>query len=99
MKQINLQMTGLDGNAFAIMGAFQRQAIKEGWSKQEINFVLDDARSKDYSHLVSTICNHCVDPLGMDEDQWDGGWDDYDDDDEEEDYAGLRTWRGEKANV
>lgn len=97
MKQINLQMVGLDGNAFAILGAFQRQAKKEGWNQNEIDHVLVEAKSKDYSHLVSTICHHCVDPLNMGEDQWDGGWDDYDDDDEEE-YAGLRTWRGERSD-
>ena len=60
--KINLKMVGLDGNAFAIMGAFQRQARKEGWTQEEINEVLDEARSGDYSHLISTIANHCVNP-------------------------------------
>ncbi len=55
-------MVGLDGNAFAIMGAFQKQARKEGWTKEEINEVLDKAKSGDYSHLISTIANHCVNP-------------------------------------
>ena len=62
MKKVNLQMVGLDGNAFAIMGAFQRQARREGWTKEEIHAVLDEARSGDYSHLISTIANHCVNP-------------------------------------
>jgi len=88
-------MTGLDGNAFAIMGAFQRQAIKEGWSKDEIDHVLVDARSKDYAHLVSTIAHQCIDPLGMDEDEWDDGWNDEDEDDED---CGLRTWKSERAD-
>ena len=52
-------MVGLDGNAFAIMGAFQRQARREGWTKEEINEVLDKARSGDYSNLISTIAEHC----------------------------------------
>ena len=34
MKKINLKLVGLDGNAFSIMGAFQRQARKENWDKQ-----------------------------------------------------------------
>lgn len=55
-------MVGLDGNAFAIMGAFQAQARREGWTKQEINEVLDRARSGDYSNLISTIAEHCVNP-------------------------------------
>lgn len=60
--KVNLKMVGLDGNAFAIMGAFQKQAKKEGWTQEEINEVLDEARSGDYSHLISTIANHCVNP-------------------------------------
>lgn len=62
MKKVNLEMVGLDGNAYAIMGAFQRQARKEGWSKEEINEVLDKARSGDYSNLIATIAEHCVNP-------------------------------------
>lgn len=62
MKKVNLKMVGLDGNAFAIMGAFQRQARREGWTKEEINEVLDRVRSGDYSNLISTIAEHCVNP-------------------------------------
>ena len=58
--KVNLDMVGLDGNAFAIMGAFQRQARREGWTKEEINEVLDKARSGDYNNLVKTIMDHCV---------------------------------------
>lgn len=63
MKKVNLKLVGLDGNAYSIMGAFQRQAKKEGWSKEEINKVLDDAMSKDYNHLLSVISNHCNNPV------------------------------------
>lgn len=31
-KTINLTLVGLDGNAFSLMGAFQRQARREGWT-------------------------------------------------------------------
>jgi hypothetical protein len=62
MKQVKLQMVGLDANAFAIMAAFQRQARREGWTKQEINAVLDKARASDYDNLVNTIAEHSVDP-------------------------------------
>jgi len=55
-------MVGLDGNAFAIMGAFQRQARREGWTPAEIKEVLDKAKSGDYSHLIATIADHCVNP-------------------------------------
>jgi hypothetical protein len=61
MKKVKLSLVGLDGNAFALMGAFRRQAKKEGWSPQEISKVLDEARSGDYDHLLSTLSEHCED--------------------------------------
>jgi ERCC4-related helicase len=63
MKKVKLKLVGLDGNAFAIMGQFQRQARSEGWSQAEIKEVLDKAMSGDYSNLVSTIAEHCTNPL------------------------------------
>jgi hypothetical protein len=63
MKKVKLKMVGLDGNAFSILGAFRRQAIKENWTKEEIKEVTDQAMSSDYSHLISTIANHCINPI------------------------------------
>ena len=54
-KKVKLKLVGLDGNSFSLMGAFQRQARKEGWSKEEIDQVLDECRSGDYNHLLSTL--------------------------------------------
>lgn len=58
-KTVNLDLVGINGNAYAIMGAFRRQAQKEDWTQEEINAVLDKAQSKDYLHLLATIENHC----------------------------------------
>lgn len=57
-KQVSLQLVGLDGNAFSLMGAFQSQARKEGWSKEEIKVVLDECMSGDYNHLLITLMAH-----------------------------------------
>lgn len=57
-KKVKLKLVGLDGNAFVLMGAFQRQAKKEGWTKEEIDLVLRDAMSSDYSHLLCTLAEH-----------------------------------------
>ncbi len=62
-KKINLRMVGLDGNAFAVMGAFQQQARREKWTAAEINTVLKEAMSSDYSHLIATIAQYCHDPV------------------------------------
>lgn len=58
-KTVNLDLVGVNGNAFMIMGVFQRQARKEGWTQQEIEAVLTEAKSDDYNHLLATISNHC----------------------------------------
>ena len=30
-KKVSLNLEGIDGNAFSIMGAFRKQARREGW--------------------------------------------------------------------
>lgn len=62
-KKIKLKLVGLDGNAFSLMGAFQRQARKEKWSPEEIKEVLDECMSGDYDHLLSTLAKHCHNPF------------------------------------
>ena len=54
-KKVKLKLVGLDGNAFALMGAFQQQACKEKWTPDEIRMVLDECSSGDYDHLLATL--------------------------------------------
>jgi uncharacterized membrane protein YsdA (DUF1294 family) len=58
-KKVKLKLVGLDGNAFALMGAFKRAAQKQGWTQAEINLVLDKAMSGDYNELLRTLSAHC----------------------------------------
>jgi len=37
------------------MGYFRKQALREGWTPGEIKYILDEARSGDYYHLVDTF--------------------------------------------
>lgn len=66
-KTVNLKLVGLNGNAFFLMGAFQRQARREGWSKDEIDAVLNECSSGDYDHLLATLIKFC-DSKDSDED-------------------------------
>ena len=54
-KMIKLTLVGLDGNAYSLLGAFSRQARREGWTKAEIDEVLKEAMSGDYNHLLATL--------------------------------------------
>lgn len=60
-KKVKLNLEGVDGNAFVLMGAFSRAARHQGWSESDIKSVLDDAKSSDYDHLVATLVSHCDD--------------------------------------
>jgi hypothetical protein len=72
-KKVNLNLIGVNGNTYAIMGAFRKQARKENWTAQGIQAVITDAKSKDYNHLLATIENHCEpieDGFNMDENEY-----------------------------
>lgn len=60
-KKVSLNLVGLDGNAFSLMGAFSRQARKEGWSSDEIDSVRAECMSGDYNHLLRTLMSVCED--------------------------------------
>jgi len=61
MPKVNLKLEELDGNAFMILGAFQKAAKREGWKDDLIQDVIKDAMSGDYDHLLLTISSYCVD--------------------------------------
>jgi hypothetical protein len=63
-KKVKLGLKGIDGNAFVILGAFRRQAAREGWTEEEINSVTEAAKgTHSYEGLLATIMEHCVNPL------------------------------------
>ena len=56
---VELNLVGIDGNAFAILGTFNRAGNRQGSPSDEVQEVLDDAKSGDYNHLLRTIAAHC----------------------------------------
>lgn len=54
---LNRSLVGVDGNAFAIMAHFRSIAKSKGWEKEDIDTVLEIAKSSDYDNLVATIMN------------------------------------------
>lgn len=53
-------LVGVDGNAYAIMGYTARAMQREGFSKEEIDKMYDEAESSDYNHLIQ-VCLKYVD--------------------------------------
>ena len=56
--KVRMALAGEDGNAFAILGRFQKAARRAGWPHDAVKKVLDEATSGDYDHLLQTIMRH-----------------------------------------
>lgn len=52
---VRLDLEGLDGNAFAVLAAFQRAANRQGFDKEAIDAVMKEAQSGDYDNLLRVI--------------------------------------------
>lgn len=59
---IHLNLVGIDGNAFAILGAWRTAARRAGWPQASIEEVTTEAQSGDYDHLLQTIMDNCESP-------------------------------------
>ena len=58
-KRPELQLTGTDGNAFAVIGKVRQALRGVGWTKAEISEATDEMMSGDYDHLLRTAYNYC----------------------------------------
>ncbi len=65
-KVVKMNLVGLDGNAFSLMGSFQKNARRQGWTKEEIDFVIQKCMSGDYNNLLSTLMDY-TEEIGDDE--------------------------------
>ena len=54
-KEIVIDLTGPQGNAFALMGIAQSFAKQLGYSKEQIDAMMTDMQSSDYEHLVQVF--------------------------------------------
>lgn len=48
-------LIGQDGNAFSLLAYFNDRAKRSGWTKEEIEEVMTEAKSSDYKHLLATL--------------------------------------------
>ena len=57
-KKVIMNLVGQEGNAFNLMGIFNRNATKQGWTKEEINYVIHQCMSSDYDHLLCVLMRY-----------------------------------------
>jgi hypothetical protein len=51
---ITVRLTGINGNAFSILGACRRAAERARLPQEEIDAFFTEAKSDDYDHLIQT---------------------------------------------
>lgn len=52
--EVEVELSGQDGNAFAILGRVQKEMRRAGVSADDIEAYVDEATSGDYDHLLVT---------------------------------------------
>ena len=55
-----IDLSVIDGNAYAIMGAAQRILKQAGATPEELSEYLKESMSSDYEHLVETVSKWLV---------------------------------------
>ena len=58
MKKVKCQLTGEDGNVFAVMGRVQRALTRAGVSKEAIAQYVKDATSGNYDNALAESIRH-----------------------------------------
>lgn len=77
LPQVDMELVGADGNAFAILGRFKREARKQGWDAESITKVTNHAMAGDYNNLLATLIPFVNDISEDEEDEFS----DYDEND------------------
>lgn len=52
--EIEVQLTGIDGNAYAIMGAVSKALRRADVPQEEIDSYINQSKSGDYTNLLQT---------------------------------------------
>jgi hypothetical protein len=71
-KKVELTLVGLDGNAFALMGAFSNAAKRQGWNAAAVKAVCNECMSGDYNALLRTLMSVCDEGEEVDDDDEEG---------------------------
>lgn len=68
-KKVKLELVGLDGDAFSLMGAFKQAARRQGWTPEEIKVVLDKCMSGNYDNLLCILSSYTESPESEDDEE------------------------------
>lgn len=57
-RQVVINLTGPEGNAFCLMGYAKKWGRELGYSSSDIELMISDMMSSDYEHLVEVLDSH-----------------------------------------
>ena len=57
-KKVKIDLSECGANAFGLLAVFSKTARKQGFDKQWVDSVLDEAKSGDFDHLLQTLMKH-----------------------------------------
>lgn len=61
-KVVEFELSGLNGNAMNLMGAFGSAAKRQGWTRAEVDLVQEECMAGDYDHVLQTLMAHTETP-------------------------------------
>jgi hypothetical protein len=70
--EINVQLVGQDGNAFAILGRVGKALRRGGVEKAEIDEFMQEAMSGDFNHLLQVVMAWVA--VDEEDEEDEGGW-------------------------
>jgi hypothetical protein len=53
-------LVGQNSNAYNLLGGWADAATKNGWSKEDIDKVIEEATSGDYENLLRVLTTHSI---------------------------------------
>lgn len=70
-EPVQVKLVGENGNMFNLMGLFQRAAKNEGWTKEEIDTVLNAVMASEYPMSLKILLDHSKDQSEYEEEECD----------------------------
>lgn len=58
IKKPTVKLVGMNGNAFAVIGACMKAARGAKFTQEKINAIRTEMMSGDYNHLLAVACEH-----------------------------------------
>lgn len=62
MKKLHLDLEDPEANNIMILLVFEREALKQNWTLEEIDRVLKEAKGGSYNHILKTLKKYCESP-------------------------------------